>query len=86
MLHALLLHLLSFVVFVGGVIGSVTVYLVFRKAVTSTPALLPGLGRLFPVFGLMTSAGLLLMIISGVLLLHSRDWSFWGQSWLTVKL
>ncbi|HKV74315.1 MAG TPA: hypothetical protein VJN95_07340 [Gemmatimonadales bacterium] len=86
MLHALLLHLLSFSVFASGVIGSVAVYLMFRKAVASAPPLLPGLARMFPVFGIMTSAGLLLMIISGVLLLRSRDWAFWGQSWLTIKL
>jgi uncharacterized membrane protein len=80
------MHLLSFVVFAAGVIGSVTVFLLFRKAVATAPPLLPGLGRMFPVFGIMTSAGLLLMIISGVLLLRSKNWEYWGQSWLSIKL
>jgi uncharacterized membrane protein len=85
-LHALLLHLISLTVITGGMIGSVTTYLTFRKAVHSAPPQLPGLGRLFPIFGIMTQAGLLLMIISGLLLMKSREWADWGQSWFTVKL
>jgi uncharacterized membrane protein len=85
-LHALLLHLLSLTVITGGMIGSLTIYLVFRKAVHSAPAQLPGLGRMFPIFGMLTSAGLLLMIVSGLLLMRSRGWGDWGQTWLTVKL
>lgn len=85
-LHALLLHLLSLTIITGGMIGSLTIYLVFRKAVHSAPAQLPGLGRMFPIFGILTQAGLLLMIISGLLLMKSRGWGDWGQSWLTVKL
>jgi uncharacterized membrane protein len=85
-LHALLLHLISLTVITGGMIGSVTTYLTFRKAVHSAPPQLPGLGRLFPIFGIMTQAGLLLMIISGLLVMKSREWGDWGQTWLTVKL
>jgi uncharacterized membrane protein len=85
-LHALLLHLISLTVITGGMIGSMTTYLTFRKAVHSAPPQLPGLGRLFPIFGIMTSAGLLLMIISGLLVMKSREWGDWGQTWLTVKL
>jgi len=85
-LHALLLHLLSLTVITGGLVGSLTTYLMFRKAIHAAPAQLPGLGRLMPIFGMVTQAGLLLMIISGLLLMKSRGWGDWGQTWLSVKL
>lgn len=86
MTYALFFHLLSLTVITGGMAGSLTTYLTFRKAVHSAPPQLPGLGRLFPIFGIVTQAGLLLMIISGLLLMQSRGWGDWRQAWLTAKL
>jgi hypothetical protein len=84
--YALFFHLLSLIVITGGMVGSLTTYLIFRKAVHSAPVQLPGLGRLSPIFGMVTQAGLLLMIISGLLLMESRGWGDWRQPWLTAKL
>jgi len=82
----LLLHLLSLTVISAGLIGSLTNYLAFRKALTTSPAQLPGLGSMFPRFGIVTQIGLGLMILSGIGVMANRGWSDWGQMWLTVKL
>jgi hypothetical protein len=83
--HALLLHLLSLTIISAGLLGSVTIYLAFRKALTAAPAQLPGLGSIFPRFAIVTQIGLGLMILSGLAVMASKGWSDWGQTWLTVK-
>ena len=30
--------------------------------------------------------GVLVQIISGIMLLHAKEWTFWGQHWLYVKI
>ncbi len=86
MTHALLFHLLSFLIIAGGAIGSLTVYFALRRAVQSAPAQVPGLVSMVPRFGIMAQVGVLLMILSGVGLMSSRGWVDWGQTWLTIKL
>jgi hypothetical protein len=30
--------------------------------------------------------GVLLQVITGIIMLHSRTWKYWGENWLTIKL
>ncbi len=83
---ALVFHIVSLFILAGGVIGSVIMELTLWKVVTTQPRSAGLLSKAFSRFPMFQTAGGLLMLISGIFLLGSTHWYYWGQSWLTVKL
>ncbi len=83
---ALLFHIVSLFVLAGGVIGSVIMETTLWKVVTTRPRSAVLLNKAFGRFPMFQTAGGLLMLVSGIFLLGSTHWYYWGQSWLTVKL
>jgi len=50
--------------------------------ISKSGALLP----LMKTLPIVIQLGVLVQIISGIALLHSRSWTFWGQNWLYLKI
>lgn len=82
----LLLHIFGIFCIAGGSIGSLVLESRFWKLAYTSP----GEAKIFlPVlktYPMIIQIGSLLMIVSGVLMLQSLNWIFWGQSWFYIKL
>lgn len=83
---SLLLHMIGMIMIAGGFLGAYVVEKQFWKQVdtdiTKAGTLLP----MMKTLPIIIQMGVLVQIISGIGMLHSREWSFWGQNWLYIKL
>jgi hypothetical protein len=81
-----LFHIFGILLLAGGSIGGIIVERFFwqqaHKAPEKCEVLLPLLKRL-PV---LTLAGSLVILLSGLLMLKSLDWMIWGQLWFYTKI
>jgi len=82
----LFLHMIGIIMIAGGFLGAIVVERQFWKLVdadiTKSGALLP----MMKTFPIIIQMGVLVQIISGIGMLHSRAWCFWGQNWLYIKI
>jgi uncharacterized membrane protein len=86
MFLALAIHLLCFAVLAGGSVGAKVVHGALRAAIARSPAEGAIVLKMMLRFAIVAQIGAGLMLLSGIGLLSSEHWAFWGQRWLTVKL
>jgi uncharacterized membrane protein len=86
MLLALAIHLLCFAVLAGGSLGAKVLHGAMRTRIESTPAQAAVLLSAMLRFSIVAQIGAGLMLVSGVGLLGTEHWAFWGQGWLYAKL
>jgi hypothetical protein len=82
----LFLHIVGIFLIAGGSLGSVITESVFWKNIRAGSVKAKGIAPLLVKFPPVIIKGAMLMIISGMLMLYSVDWIFWGQAWFTIKL
>ena len=82
----LFLHIIGIIMIAGGFLGAYIVARPFWKQVDidiyKAGAILP----LMKTLPIIIQLGVLLQVITGIILLHSRTWKYWGENWLTIKL
>ncbi len=83
---ALLLHIISVIVLAGGAIGGIILELTLWDTALNKTKVAGILGKAYSNFPKFATLGALLLLLTGINLLASTSWVFWGQSWLTVKL
>jgi uncharacterized membrane protein len=86
MLLALAIHLLCFALLAGGSIGAKVLHGAMRPKIGSTPTQAAVLLSAMLRFSIVAQIGAGLMLVSGIGLLASERWSYWGQGWLYAKL
>jgi hypothetical protein len=70
----------------GGSIGSIITESLFWKSIRVDLRKAKGIAPLLVKFPPVIIIGALLMLVSGLLMLYSINWAFWGQTWFTIKL
>jgi uncharacterized membrane protein len=86
MLLALAIHLLCFALLAGGSIGAKVLHGAMRPKIGSTPAQAAVLLSAMLRFSIVAQIGAGLMLVSGIGLLATERWAYWGQGWLYAKL
>ena len=82
----LFLHMIGIFLIAGGSLGSVITESLFWKNIRLGSDKAKGIAPLLIKFPPIIVKGAMLMIISGILMLYSVNWVFWGQTWFTIKL
>jgi hypothetical protein len=92
-MHALLwrnlflsLHIFSIVILSAGIVGGLLLHKPLWQAFDSAPEQLPFASKLHRFFGLCGALGGGLLLLTGVGLLASTHWVYWGTPWLSIKL
>jgi uncharacterized membrane protein len=82
----LFLHIIGIIMIAGGFLGA---YMVARRFwqqgntdIFKAGAILP----LMKTLPIIIQLGVLLQVITGIIMLHSRTWKYLGENWLTIKL
>ena len=83
---ALAIHLLCFAFLSGGAIGAKVLHGAMRARIAGTPAQAAVLLSAMLRFSIVAQIGAGLMLVSGIGLLGTERWAYWGQGWLYVKL
>jgi hypothetical protein len=83
---ALLLHLVGLTLIAAGTIGGLALHRAIGRSLAGAPAQAAAAARVGRHFPIMTQAGAVVMLLSGLGLLATRQWIYVGQPWLTVKL
>ncbi|HET7249099.1 MAG TPA: DUF2269 family protein [Gemmatimonadales bacterium] len=83
---ALAIHLLCFAVLAGGSLGAKVLHGALRTKIESVPAQAAVLLSAMLRFSIVAQIGAGLMLVSGIGLLATEHWGYWGQGWLYVKL
>ena len=83
---ALLLHLGGITLLAAGTIGGLMLHRTIWRDLDDAPAQAAAAVRVGRHFPLMTQAGAVVMLLSGLALLATHQWVYVGQPWLTVKL
>ena len=83
---ALLLHIGGITLLAAGTIGGLMLHRTIWHDLANTPAQAATAMRVGRHFPLMTQTGAVVMLLSGLGLLASRQWIYVGQPWLTAKL
>ena len=83
---ALFLHIISLIILSGGAVGTLIMELTLWDVALTNTKVAGILAKAYSRFPLFATGGALLLLVSGINLLASSGWAFWGQSWLTVKL
>jgi len=83
---ALAIHLLCFAFLAGGSIGAKVLHGAMRTRIASTPTQAAVLLSAMLRFSIVAQIGAGLMLVSGVGLLATEHWAYWGQGWLYAKL
>ncbi len=86
-IFALFLHIIGITLIAGGFVGSIIaerlLWDYLKHEQSGLAAVIAPLLRRFPP---VIQVGTVLMLISGLLLLWSNQWAYWGQLWFTAKL
>jgi len=82
----LLFHIIGIFLIAGGSIGNLVVEKLFWHYIGQVSEKSKTLSVLLSRFPKIILAGSMLMLASGLLMLYSVNWTFWGQTWLTIKL
>ena len=82
----LLFHIIGIFLIAGGSIGNLVVEKLFWHYIGQFSEKSKTLSVLLSRFPKIILAGSMLMLASGLLMLYSVNWTFWGQTWLTIKL
>jgi len=82
----LLFHIIGIFLIAGGSIGNLVVEKLFWHYLAQFSEKSKTLAILLSRFPKVILTGSMLMLASGILMLYSVQWSFWGQTWLTIKL
>lgn len=69
-----------------GIVGGVLLHKPMWQAFESAPEQLPFAGKLHRFFGLCGAVGGGLLLLTGIGLLASTHWVYWGSPWLSIKL
>jgi uncharacterized membrane protein len=86
MLLALAIHLLCFALLAGGSLGAKVLHGAMRAKIESTPGQAAVLLGAMLRFSIVAQIGAGLMLVSGIGLLGTERWAYWGQGWLYAKL
>ena len=82
----LLFHIIGIFLIAGGTVGNLVVEKLFWNYISQTSDKSKTLAVLLSRFPSIILTGSMLMLASGLLMLYSVNWTFWGQTWLTIKL
>jgi len=82
----LLFHIIGIFLIAGGSIGNLVVEKLFWHYIGQVSEKSKTLSVLLSRFPKIILTGSMLMLASGLLMLYSVNWTFWGQTWLTIKL
>jgi hypothetical protein len=82
----LLLHIVGIFCLAGGSVGGQFVEALFWRYVRESSEKAPALGPLLQRLPVVIQIGSLLMLVSGLLMLGSVGWAYWGQGWFFVKI
>jgi|GEM_PF-4731265 len=92
-MHALLLrnlflslHLFSIVILSTAVVGGLVVHKLLWHAFDEAPEQLPLAARMSKLIGLCGALGGPLLLLTGLGLLASTHFVYWGAAWLSIKL
>lgn len=83
---ALAIHLLCFAVLAGGSLGAKVLHGAMRGKIENIPAQAAVLLSAMLRFSIVAQVGAGLMLVSGIGLLATEHWGYWGQGWLYAKL
>jgi len=86
MLLALAIHLICFAVLAAGGLGAKVLHGAMRAAIDSSPGDAAVLLRTMLRFAVVAQVGAGLMLLSGLGLLASEHWGYWGMGWLNAKI
>ena len=82
----LLFHMFGIIMIARGFLGAFIVEQRFWKQVNSDISKSGAILPIMKTLPLIIQVGLLIQVISGVVLLHARNWQYWGENWLSIKL
>jgi hypothetical protein len=82
----LFFHIAGIFLIAGGLVGGALTERLFWKYVQQASEKAKPIVPLLLLFPRVIISGAVIMLISGLLMLYSVHWIFWGQSWLTLKL
>src|SRR6476620_1196887 len=82
----LLFHIIGIFLLAGGSIGNLVVEKLFWHYLNKFSEKSKTLSVLLSRFPPIILTGSMLMLASGLLMLYGVNWTFWGQTWLTIKL
>src|SRR6476620_1168101 len=82
----LLFHIIGIFLIAGGSIGHLVVEKLFWHYIGQFSEQLTTLSVLLSRVPKIILAGSMLMLASGLLMLYRVNWTFWGQTWLTIQL
>jgi uncharacterized membrane protein SirB2 len=92
-MHALLLrnvflslHIFSIVILSTAVVGGLVVHKLIWHAFDAAPDQLPLTARMSKLIGLCGAVGGPLLLLTGIGLLASTHFAYWGARWLSIKL
>ena len=83
---SLFLHMIGIIMIAGGFLGAYVVETQFWKQVDTDTSKAGTLLPIMKTLPIIIQMGVLVQVISGISLLHSRAWVFWGENWLYIKL
>jgi len=83
---ALAIHLLCFAFLAGGSLGAKVLHGAMRAKITGSPTQAAVLLSAMLRFSIVAQIGAGLMLVSGLGLLATERWAYWGQGWLYAKL
>jgi uncharacterized membrane protein len=88
MLHniGLLIHVFGITMILGGFMALLVIDKQFWKLVDADISKAGALLPLMKTLPIIIQLGALVQIISGIMMLSSRNWQYWGETWLYVKL
>ena len=86
MLLALAIHLLCFAFLAAGSLGAKVLHGAMRAKIVGSPAQAALLLSTMLRFSIVAQIGGGLMLVSGIGLLATEHWAYWGQGWLYAKL
>jgi uncharacterized membrane protein len=86
MLVALATHLICFAILAAGGLGAKVLHGAMRAAIGGAPGDAVVLLRTMLRFSIVAQVGAGLMLLSGLGLLASEHWAYWGTGWLSAKI
>lgn len=86
MFLALAIHLICFAVLAAGAMGAKVLHGAMRAAIGSSPGDATVLLRTMLRFAIVAQVGAGLMLLSGIGLLATEHWAYWGMGWLSAKI
>ncbi len=80
------LHIVGIVALSAGSVGTLVTDNALWSNLKSSPSQAAAAGRMGLRFSLFAQIGLAILLLSGILLLVSRNWFYLGEIWLIIKL